>query len=165
MINKKHFSKTNKVGFVLGAMLVAALAEGVSSADGQAVGIAVTPPEVVVTAPVVVAPAVVVQDNYVYYPAYGIYYNSGRNQYAYLNNGAWVTAVAPYGVSVDVLRASPSVNMDWHDSPEKHHAEMQKQYPKDWKSSGERHDQDGDRKAVTPDGDKRTPGQTRPPNN
>jgi hypothetical protein len=161
MINKKHLFKTNitnKAGFVLGAVLLTALANGVSSANGQGVG-------VTVTAPVVVVPAVVAQDNYVYYPSYGTYYNSSQKQYAYMNNGAWVTTPMPFGVTADVLQASPSVRMDWHDSPEKHHAEMQKQYPKDWKSSGERHDQDGDRKAVTPDGDKRTPGQTRPPNN
>lgn len=159
MINEKYFLKTNKVGFVLGAVLLAALAEGVSSADGQAVGITVTPPEVVM------APAVVVQDDYVYYPTYGVYFNSSQNRYTYLNNGAWVIAQAPYGVSIDVLRASPSVNMDWHDSPEKHHAEILHRYPKDWKSSDEHHDQNTDRKAVTPDGDKKTPGQTRPPNN
>jgi len=165
MINKKHFFKTNKVGFVLGAVLLTALAEGVSSADGQAVGITVTPPAVVVTVPVVVAPVVVVQDDYVYYPTYGIYFNSSQNRYAYLNNGAWVFAPAPYGVSVEVLRASPSVNMDWHDSPEKHHAEMLHRYPKDWKSSDERHDGDGDRKAVNPHDNKRTPKHTRSPNN
>jgi hypothetical protein len=127
MINKKPFFKTditNKIRFVLGAVLLTVLTNGVSSADGQGIGITVTPP-------VVVAPAVVVQDDYVYYPSYGIYYNSNRHQYAYLENGAWVLTAVPQGVSVDVLLASPSVNMDWHDSPEKHHAEMLKRYPKD----------------------------------
>jgi hypothetical protein len=155
MINKKHFIKTNKAGFVLGAMLLAALANGVSSADGQGIKIIVAPPVVVVAPPVVVAPAVVVQDDYVYYPDYGIYYNSGRNQYAYLNNGAWVTAPVPYGVTPEVLLASPSVHMDWHDSPEKHHADMVQRYPKNWKSSDEHHDQKDDRKAGPPDGDKK----------
>jgi hypothetical protein len=150
MINKKHFFKTNitnKVGFVLGAVLLAALTNGVSSADAQGIGVTVTPPVVVV------APAVVVQDDYVYYPSYGVYYNSGRHQYAYLENGAWVMAPAPQGVSVDVLQASPSVNMDWHDSPERHHADMLKRYPKDWKSSDERHDQRDNSKTGPPDGD------------
>ena len=62
MENKKHFFKTNKVGFVLGAVLLVALTKGVSCADGQNVGITVTPPVVVVAA------AVVIQDDYVYYP-------------------------------------------------------------------------------------------------
>ncbi len=131
MINKKHFFKTNRVGFVLGAVLLTALASGEGSANAQGIGITVTPPVVVVAPPVVVvappvvvAPAVVVQDDYVYYPSYGVYYNSGRHQYYYLRGDAWVWAPAPEGVPVDVLLASPSVNMDWHDSPEKHHAEM-----------------------------------------
>jgi len=160
MINKKHFFKTNitnKIGFVLGAVLLAALTKGVGSADAQGIGITVTPP-------VVVAPAVAVQDDYVYYPNYGVYYNSGRHQYAYLENGAWVWQPTPQGVSAEVLLASPSVNMDWHDSPERHHAEMLKRYPKNWKPSDEHHDQKEDRKMAAPDGDKRMSGQTTPPN-
>jgi hypothetical protein len=127
----KHIFKTNKVGFVLGAVLLAALTGGAGSADGQGNGITVT-------TPVVVAPPVV-QDYYVYYPAYGIYYNSGRRQYAYLEKGAWVAVAAPQGVTVEVLMASPSVKMDWHDSPGNHHADMLKRYPKDWKPSDEHH--------------------------
>jgi hypothetical protein len=142
MINKKHFIKTNKVGFVLGAVLLAALANGVSSANGQGAVITVTPP------------AVVAQDDYVYYPAYGIYYNSSQHQYVYLHAGLWVSAPEP-GISLPVLLASPSVNMDFHDSPEKHHAEMVQRYPKDWKSSDDHHDQIDDRKAGPPDGDKK----------
>jgi hypothetical protein len=153
MNKQKCFSQTNKVRLVLCAALLGALTGCVGYVDGPRAGYYAEPS------------VVVVQDDYVYYPSYGVYYNSGRHQYAYLNNGAWVTTPAPYGVTADVLLASPSVNMDWHDSPEKHHAEMLKQYPKNWKSSGERHDQDGDRKAITPDGGKRTPEQTRPPNN
>ena len=155
MINKKHFFITNKIGFVLGAVLLAALTKGVGSADGQGIGITVTPPVRVVAPPVVVAPAVVVQDDFVYYPTYGVYYNSGRHQYAYLENGAWVSAPAPQGVSVEVLRASPSVNMDWHDSPEKHHAEMVQRYPKNWKASDEHHDQKDNVKTGPPNGDKK----------
>jgi hypothetical protein len=164
MIDKKHFLKTNTVGFMLGAMLLATLAECVGSANGQGIGITVTPPVVVVAPPVAVAPAVVVEDDYVYYPDYAIYYNSRRHQYDYLENGAWVSAPAPNGVSAEVLLASPSVNMDWHDSPERHHAEMLQRYPKNWRPSGGNHDQKEDRKAGSPDGDKRMPGETVPPN-
>ena len=131
---------------MLGAVLVAALTECVGTADGQAVRITVAPPVVVVAPPVVVAPAVVIQDNYVYYPNYGVYYNSGRHQYAYLENGAWVLAPGPQGVTVDVLLASPSVHMDFHDSPANHHKEMLQKYPRDWKPSGVHQDQKENRK-------------------
>jgi hypothetical protein len=134
MKNKKHFFKTNKVGFVLGAVLLVALTKGVSYADGQNVRITVTPP-------VVVAPAVVIQDDYVYYPTYAIYYNSSRHQYACLENGVWVMQPAPLGVSVGVLQASASVSMDFHDSPANHHAEMLRKYPKNWKPSDVHHEQ------------------------
>ena len=112
MNNKKHFLKTNKVGFVLGAVLLAALTESAGYAGGVSIGIEVTPPVVVVAPPVVVAPVAVVQDDYVYYPNYGVYYNGGRHQYYYLRGDAWVWAPAPEGVTVDVLLASPSVHMD-----------------------------------------------------
>jgi hypothetical protein len=97
-----------------------------------------------VAPPVVVAPAIVVtppgtQDNYVYYPSYGVYYNSSRRQYAYQDRGAWVSRSSPNGVSADVLRASPSVKMDFHDSPGKHQAEMVQKYPKNWTSPGADH--------------------------
>jgi hypothetical protein len=118
-----------------------ALAESVSSANGQSIGITVAPPTVV-------------QDNYVYYPSYDIYYNSGRHQYAYLQGGAWVNAPAPGRVSVDVLRASPSVNMDFHDSPANHNDAMVRQYPKNWKPSGVPQDKKENLKAGPPD-DKR----------
>ena len=149
MKNKKYFLRTNNVGFVLSAALLVALAEGVSSANGQGAGITITPPVVVA------APPVVVQDNYVYYPSYGIYYNSGRHQYAYLQGGAWVNALAPSGVSVDVLRASPSVNMDFHDSPANHHAAMVRQYPKNWRPSASKQDQKQNLKAGPPDDNKK----------
>ena len=74
-------------------------------------------------------PVVVVQDHYVYYPDYEIYYSSSRHQYFWPEGGAWVSRPAPRGVSVDVLLASPSVRMNFHDSPANHHAEIVRQYP------------------------------------
>jgi len=141
MNNKMLIFKTNKIGFVSGVVLAAALTQWTGNVGAQTVGITVTPPAPpavvivpppMVVPPVLVAPPVAVEDNYVYYPSYGVYYNSGRHQYAYLNGDAWVMAPTPRGVSVDVLLASPSVRMDFHDSPERHHAEMMKRYPKNW---------------------------------
>ena len=79
--------------------------------------------------------AVVVQNDYVYYPNYGVYYSQSRGQYAYQENGAWVSRPAPSGVSVHMLQASPSVKMNFHDSPANHHAAVVQQYPKNWKPS------------------------------
>ena len=59
--------------------------------DGPRAGVYVAPP------------VVVVQDDYVYYPDYEVYYSSSRHQYAYLEGGAWVSRPAPRGVSVNVL--------------------------------------------------------------
>ena len=100
MDNKKLFLKTNKIGFVLGAVLLAALTENAGYAGGVSIGIDVMPPVVVVAPPVVVAPVVVVQDDYVYYPDYGVYYNSGRHQYYHLRGDAWVWTPAPEGADV-----------------------------------------------------------------
>ena len=142
----------------MSAAFLMALAECVGSANGQGVGITITPP--VVVAPVVVAPPVVVQDNYVYYPSYGIYYNSGRHQYAYLQGGAWVWAPAPSGVSVGVLLASPSVNMNFHDSLANHHAATLRMYPRNWKPSDTHQGQKENFKAGPPDDKGKQFGQT-----
>ncbi|MGD1087936.1 MAG: hypothetical protein ABR955_04325 [Verrucomicrobiota bacterium] len=128
MNNKKLFFKTNKAGLILGAVLLVTLTECVGYAGGLSVGINV--------APVVVVPTVAVQDNYVYYPSYGVYYNSSRHNYAYRDGNAWVSRPAPNGVSANVLLASPSVKMDFHDSPANHHAAMVKKYPRNWAPPG-----------------------------
>jgi len=115
----KLFFKTNKAGFVLGAVLLASLTGCVAYVDRPPQGsVYVTPP------------TVVVQDDYVYYPDYQIYYSSSRHQYFWPEGGAWVARPAPRGVSVDVLFASPSVRMNFHDSPANHHAEIVRQYPR-----------------------------------
>jgi hypothetical protein len=148
MKNKKPFFKTNGIGFVLGAALLTMLTANTGYADGLRVGIIVAPPVVVVAPPVVV-----VQDDYVYYPDYGVYYNSHRHQYAYLENGAWVSSPAPEGVSVNVLLASPSVRMDFHDSPANHHAEMLRKYPQNWRRGDAHPDHKEDLRMSGPDHD------------
>jgi hypothetical protein len=122
MNNKTLFFKTNKVGFVACAALLGMLTGCVGYVDGPSGGVYVAPP----------VATVVVQDDYVYYPNYGVYYSQSRGQYAYQENGAWVSRPAPSGVTVDMLQASPSVKMSFHDSPANHHAEVVRQYPKNW---------------------------------
>jgi hypothetical protein len=138
-MNKKHyFFKPGKARFVLNTVFLMALTGCVNYAVGQGIRISVPSPVIVVSPPVVVVspPAVVVApDNYVYYPSYGVYYNTSRHQYAYLDGGAWVSRPAPIGVSAEVLLASPSVRMDFHDSPANHHADMAKKYPKNYKAA------------------------------
>jgi hypothetical protein len=119
MNNKKDFLMAGKAGFVLGAMVLITMTAPVSYADGLQVVVPVTP-------------AVVAPDSYVYFPSYGVYYDSHRHQYAYQDRGAWVSRSAPNGVSEAILQASPSVKMDFHDSPSNHHADMVKKYPKNW---------------------------------
>jgi hypothetical protein len=114
---KKHFLKTDKAGFVLCAVLLTSLTGCVGYVDGPRAEVYVPPP------------AVVVQDDYVYYPDYEVYYSGSRHQYFYMDGGAFVSRPAPRGVSVDVLFASPSVRMNFHDSPANHHAEIVRQYP------------------------------------
>jgi hypothetical protein len=131
MINRKLFFGANKIGLVLSAVFLTTLTGCVGYVDGPRVGVYVAPP-------------VVVEDDYVYYPGYDVYYNSSRHEYAYTEGGAWVSRPAPRGVSVNVLLASPSVRMNFHDSPANHHAEIVRQYPKNWKSSGQKDNRNDD---------------------
>ncbi len=129
LMNKKEiFFRINKLGLALCAALLGALAGCVGYVDGPRAGVYVEPP--------VVEAGFVAEDDYVYYPNYECYYSVSRHQYAYREGNAWVSRPAPRGVSVNVLLASPSVRMDFHDSPANHHATVVKQYPKNWKPSG-----------------------------
>jgi len=130
MIKTTHAFKAGKRVILLGAVAVAVLIKQGTHADAQSVSINLNPP--VVVAPVVVAPAAI-PDNYIYYPNYGVYYNQHNRQYYYQNGNVWVNQPQPYGVSAVTLQASPFVNMNFHDSPEHHHAEMQRQYPRNWR--------------------------------
>ena len=94
------------------------------------------PPHAQVYAP---APTVVVQDDYVYYPGYQVYYSNSRHQYRYQEGRSWVWRPTPPRVSAEVLLASPSVRLDFHDAPERHHATVVRQYPKHWAPAGPGH--------------------------
>lgn len=124
MNDKKLFFETNKFSLVLCVALLGTLTGCVGYVDGPRTGIYAEPY------------AFAVQDDYVYYPNYECYYSVSRHQYAYREGNAWVARPAPRGVSVNVLLASPSVRMDFHDPPVQHHAAVVKQYPKNWKPSG-----------------------------
>ena len=126
MNNKNHFFKGGHAGSALGALLLVTLTGCI--VDGPRNRVYVAPPPVGVV--------FAVQDDYVYYPSYDVYYSSNLHQYAYLEGGVWVSQPQPRGVSVNVLLASPSVKMDFHDSPALHHAAIVRQYPRNWKPSG-----------------------------
>jgi hypothetical protein len=117
-------------GSTFGQVVSGSVGVGVPAVAVTVPGVAVAVPGVAVT---VGGGAVVAPDNYVYYPAYGVYYNGYSHQYAYQDRSQWVMRSAPMGISVDALQASPSVRMDFHDSPALHHAAMAKQYPRTWK--------------------------------
>lgn len=79
-----------------------------------------------------------VEDAYVYYPAYQIYYNTLRRDYVYLDHGKWVSrSTLPRRMKGKTLTSSPSVKLDFRDSPSIHHADVTEQYPKDWVPSGD----------------------------
>ena len=82
-MNKTTISKT---GFVSGAVLLAMLTGCVGYDDrhNHARVYGAPPPDYVET-------AVVMRDDYVYYPSYQVYYSSTRRQYIYLQGRSWVT--------------------------------------------------------------------------
>ncbi len=122
MNDKKLFFRADIIELALAAALLVTLNGCVAYMDRPPQGSVYVAP-----------PVVVVEDDCVYYPDYEIYYSNSRHQYAYLENGAWVSRPAPRGVSVNVLLRSPSVKMDFHDSPANHHAAVVQKYPKNWK--------------------------------
>ena len=128
---RKFSFKPDKVGFVLGAVFLVTLTGCIGYVDRPRAGtVYVEPPSVYVEG------GVVVQDDYVYYPGYQVYYSNNRHQYMYLEGRSWVTRPAPPHVSAEVLLASPSVRLDFHDAPSFHHATVVRQYPKHWAPPG-----------------------------
>ena len=123
---KTKHKKVMGLGLVLCSPLLGALTGCVGYVEPQHEHVYSQP------VPVYVEPA------YVYYPRYEVYYDTHSRQYTYRSHHSWVTRPAPR-VSVDVLFASPSVTMRFHDHPSHHHAYVVKQYPKRWAPTG-RHD-------------------------
>ena len=123
MNSQKPFALRSRVGLGLCAALAVSLTGCVTYVDRPAQGSVYVAPDATFA----------VVDDYVYYPDYECYYSVSRHQYAYREGGGWVARPAPRGVSVSVLLASPSVRMNFHDSPANHHAVVVKQYPRNLK--------------------------------
>ena len=120
----RKISSTAKAAFIVGsAILLTTMTGCIGHEDGHSHGR-------------VYAPVVVVQDDYIYYPGYQVYYSNQRHHYVYLEGRTWVSRPAPPRVSVDVLFASPSVRLDFHDSPSRHHTTIVQKYPKQWVPPG-----------------------------
>ena len=135
-MNDKQLScRPGKLGLVLGAVVLGTLTGCVAYVEPARPGVVYE-----------ASPRVVVEDDYVYYPNYEIYYSSSRHQYAYRDGRNWVSRPAPRGVSVDVLFASPSVRMDFHDSPARHHDVIVRQYPRNWSPEHSNQDRKEERK-------------------
>ena len=143
-------TKCSKIGFMFGTALLGVLTGCVGYVDG--------PHHARVYAPapaVYVQSGVVVQDDYVYYPGYQVYYSGRSRQYVYLEGSAWVSRPAPPHVSIDVLFASPSVSLDFHDAPSVHHATVVQTYPRDWTPPGWSHGNKGGKKEGHDNGNKK----------
>src|SRR5258706_5001474 len=125
--SRKFETRYKLPGFGIGATLLTVLTGCVGYVDGPSHSrvYASSPP-------IYVESGVTFQDDYVYYPGYQVYYSSNRRQYIYQENHAWVTRATPPRVSAEVLVASPSVRLDFHDAPASHHASIVRQYPKKW---------------------------------
>ncbi len=131
-MNKIKFLGPGKSGFVLCAALAGAVTGCVGYVDGPRGGGAY------IEAPsAYVENEVAVQPDYVYYPGYEVYYSGNTRQYVYRDGRSWVSRGAPPRVSADVLFASPSVRLDFHDHPSNHHATVARQYPRNWAPQGQ----------------------------
>ncbi|MDB6092445.1 MAG: hypothetical protein JWM32_7 [Verrucomicrobia bacterium] len=71
------------------------------------------------------------QDDYVYYPEYQTYYGRRSHRYYYQDGSSWVGRNEPR-VNANVILSAPSVQLDFHDSPARHHSQVVQKYPKQW---------------------------------
>ena len=72
-------------------------------------------------------------DDYVYYPQYEVYYSQARKEYVYYNGSVWVRSAEPQQIWMKEIRSADSVPMNFKDSPESHHTDVLKMYPRTWK--------------------------------
>jgi hypothetical protein len=146
MENKLNFRNAGIDTLVFGSVLTL-VTLAACSRDQPQTAVAAQPPAsqpAVAVAPA--QPDVVVQDDYVYYPQYEVYYSGSRHQYMYRDGSAWIWRPEPPHVAVNVLFASPSVHMDFHDSPALHHDAIVRSYPHNWAPVGRPRDDRADHK-------------------
>ena len=139
MIAKGFFLKTSTAGIIFSALILGTQIGCVRYVDRADTGRIYSVPPLVDT-------TFVIEDDYVYYPSYQIYYSHHRHQYAYRDGHRWISRPAPPGVSLRHLQASPSVRMEFHDSPAHHHEEITRQYPRNWSPSRWNHERHEDRR-------------------
>jgi hypothetical protein len=137
----KSFSFTAAhAGFMAGATFMAVLTGSAADNSAQRNGLR---PRMVAQLQITVG----FQDDYDYYPQYETYYSRNRHEFVYFDDGVWVRRPAPRGVSIDVFFAAPAIRMDFHDSPELHHRDVIRHYPRNWKrEERERDDRDEQRR-------------------
>jgi hypothetical protein len=98
------------------------------------------------------ASVVVYEDDYDYYPGHEVYYSRNRQEYVYRDGSQWVRRREPSGVTLDVLLATPSVRVDFRDSPERHHDSVVRRYPRNWNRQDDRGDRRRDDRDEQRDG-------------
>jgi hypothetical protein len=133
-MNTKTFSPAKSVGLVLSAALLPMLFGCVAGPSRSSVRVHASSGYT--------HTEVIMEDDYVYYPGYEVYYSSNRHSYVYRDGRNWVTRPAPPRVAIEVLLAAPSVHVDFRDAPEHHHADMVRRYPRQWKPSDNNHKDD-----------------------
>jgi len=126
-------TKHSKLGLVLGIPLLGLLSGGIGCFHETHHARYAQPP------PAYVESGAVVQDDYVYYPGYQVYYSNSRHQYRYQEGHSWVWRPTPPQVSAEAMASSPSVRLDFHDAPERHHATVVRQYPRNWTPPPQNH--------------------------
>jgi len=145
-MTNKNLSHCNHLQCALGVALLALLTACPASPPAASTATAATPAPQVAGQPVVVVQAEVMDTaGFIYYPDYEVYFDPGARVYWYNEGGRWSSAASPVGVSVDVLLASSSTHMNFHDSPENHHAQVVQQFPHGWKPASQP-DSDRDRR-------------------
>lgn len=73
------------------------------------------------------------ENRYIYFPGYEIYYNRTQGYYVYQTNEGWLERFdLPPEVDRAQMIASPFAVMSFHDSPGPHHAQVVREYPRNW---------------------------------
>ena len=75
---------------------------------------------------------------YVYYPDYEVYYDNANRDYIYYDGRSWITTRRPRREWGRNFSRSPSVHLEFHDSPSHHHADVVRRYPRHWRPDDSR---------------------------